>query len=139
MNLTLACYAPLLAQMSRWSRLGDGLRPSRNSVDLVDLLPFLLLVGIVVVAAMLFNRRRIQNDMSLRCDDPPKLFRELCLAHQVAGARQRALRQLAEAAFPDHPARVFLSPSAFDPANVPESLQGNAEHYAELRQKLFAI
>jgi hypothetical protein len=127
----------LFAQMNRWSRLGDGLRSSRNPLRLSDLLPYLLGLAVIGLIGTLIYRRNQRNDMSIRCNDPHKLFRELCLAHELDGRSQKLLRNLAEAVFPDQHCRIFLSPAAFDAPGLPATLRNETAEFAALKAKLF--
>ena len=65
-----------------------------------------------------------RNDMSQPCDDPHKLFRELCLAHQLEHRSRRLLLQLAGALDWSHPAELFVTPAAFEPSACPRRLRG---------------
>lgn len=127
----------LLAQMSRWQRLGDGLRSSRSRIELADLLPYAIgaaVIGLGIWGAMQWIKR---NDTSLPCDDPWKLFRELCHAHGLDGSSQRLLRKLAETRQLQQPAEVFLTPSVFDTSKLPPALQSQSQQLRNLRARLF--
>ncbi|MCG8451181.1 MAG: hypothetical protein MI725_16555 [Pirellulales bacterium] len=133
----LHCAWVLLAQLSRWQRLGDGLHRSRGRTDLADLLPFgivLAAIGIAVVIGLAIKKR---NDYSTSCDDPQKLFRELSRAHKLDLRNQRFLLQLASAFRIEQPAEIFLLPTLFDPKHLPQHLQGEKARLQKLRRKLF--
>lgn len=127
----------LLAQFTKWERLGDGFRRTGPPLELVDFIPHL--VGIVlvggIVAAVITYRRR--NDLSRPCTDSQKLFRELCLAHELDSGTQKLLGQLANAFQLAQPAEVFVSPQLFLPERLPEPLRAEAAQIAELRKRLF--
>lgn len=96
-------------------------------------------VGAVVaaiVAAIVMQVRR-RNDMEQRCDNPWKLFRELCQVHDLDRSSQRLLAQVARARRFTQPAEVFLTPAAFEPANLPPSLRDKADQLLRLRTQLF--
>ena len=61
MTLAVRLQEPILAQMSRWERLGDGLRKNGGHRDLIDLWPvalLIILVATVAYAAVLWRRRK---------------------------------------------------------------------------------
>jgi hypothetical protein len=80
---------------------------------------------------------RLRNDMELHCDNPWKLFRELCQVHRLDGPSQRLLAQLARARRLPQPAQIFLTPSAFEPADLPAGLREKADQLLRLRGMLF--
>ena len=127
----------LLAQVAPSRKLADGFRSSGFRFAWNDWWPWLLLVAIAVASYVVVKIRRQRSDMSLRCDDPAKLFRELCQAHQLDGASQRLLKQLANAAGHDSSGQIFLAPAAFNADQLPASLQSHATEIARLRTQLF--
>ena len=137
--MTLSWWAPLelLGQMSRWSRLGDGLRSAKNPLEFRELLPLIVSLGVVALIVGFVHWHRQRNDMSLVCDDPQKLFRELCLAHNIRGDRLKLLRMIAQHFDPVQPARIFLAPEAFQSTALPPSLQKHAPDCDRLRRDLF--
>ena len=136
MNPSLFGYA-LLAQLSRWERLGDGLRGSRSRTDWTDFVPYLILLAFIGIVVALIMRYTKRNDTSQPCDDPQKLFRELCKVHELDGASQRLLRQIADARELQHPAQVFVRPSAFNVDHLPATLQSQSDRVGQLRTQLF--
>jgi len=136
MSIALIDYS-LLAQVARWQRLGDGLHRSRGRMDLTELWPLLLVVVLIGIGIGALAYMRKRNDMTERCDDPNKLFRELSLVHQLDRGSQKLLWQLADALQVAQPAAVFLQPELFDPQKLPAQLRGEAERLAELRERLF--
>ncbi len=127
----------LLAQYSRWKRLGDGLHRSRPRMDLSDLLPFfiaLAVIGIAIAVGVQIYKRR---DYSKPCDDPQKLFRQICAAHKLNFSSRRLLLQLAMALQMPHPAALFVTPAAFRKNELPPHLQGEGKRISELAHQLF--
>ncbi|NOY30361.1 MAG: hypothetical protein GXP28_09350 [Planctomycetes bacterium] len=127
----------LLAQYSRWERLGDGLHRSRGRLDLMEVLPYLiglLVLGAVVAAVLAYFK---YNDLSKPCNDPNRLFRELCRAHGLDRASQKLLWQLASLTKLPQPAEVFLTPAVFEANQLPEQLCAEQERVRELRERLF--
>jgi len=106
-------------------------------MDFADLLPFgiglaLLAMGVAIVVAIVKR-----NDMSQPCDDPKKLFRELCRAHGLDFASRRLLYRLATAHQLAQPAEVFLTPAMFQADQLPPQLRAQAGQLQRLRQRLF--
>ena len=137
--LELLALGPL-AQMRNWRRLGDGLHRRRMRLDMEELLPYaigIVLVGLCIWGIVLWKRR---NDTSLACDDPGKLFRELCQCHGIEGTNRRLLKRLVEASGMEQPAQIFVTPTAFRVDRLPELLQTEeAEQQLEdLRKRLFS-
>jgi hypothetical protein len=134
MNLPL--WIPLLAQVSR-EQFGRGFRGAASQRSWVDLAPYLVAVIVIGVATAVYSHLKRRNDMTERCDDPHKLFRELCLTHQLDWSSRRLLLQLADGLKLAQPAQVFVTPSAFEPVRVPGSLRGRIEEIKRLRERLF--
>ncbi len=136
MNCTLLANG-LLAQFSKWQRLGDGLHRSRGRVEFADMLPYLIgmaVLGAGIAAVVAYLK---YNDLSKPCDDPQKLFRELCRAHGLDRGSQRLLRQLATSLGLTQPAEVFLTPSALEVKQLPKQLHAEEARIRELREQLF--
>lgn len=136
MNATFTAIT-LIAQYSRWKRLGDGLRRSGPRGDLSDLLPMFIVLGVIGIAIAVGVQIYKRYDFSKPCDDPLKLFRQLCAAHKLDYGSRRLLLQLATALEMPQPAALFVTPAAFRGAEVPPHLQGEAERLLELARQLF--
>ncbi|MEM8947419.1 MAG: hypothetical protein AAGD11_19750 [Planctomycetota bacterium] len=130
-------YGILLAQISRWQRLGDGLHRGRGRMDLADFLPLAIVLVVAAVVIFVVVQVRKRNDMSQRCNDPNKLFRELSLIHNLDRSSQKLLRQLADSAQLQQPAEVFLRPGIFA-AQLAVDLRDQEEAYQSLQQRLFS-
>jgi hypothetical protein len=131
-------WTPLLiAQSSAWKHLGDGLHGRRGRTDLFDFWPVALGLVVVAIAVAAVVAIRKRDDMSQKCNDPNKLFRELSLAHKLNRGSQKLLWQLAEAFQLAQPAEVFLTPTLFHSAQLPPELQGEEERLQALHQQLF--
>jgi len=127
----------LLAQYSRWQRLGDGLHRSRSRVDFLEMLPYLLglaLIGAAIAAIVAYIK---YNDFSKPCNDPERLFRELSRAHGLDRASRRLLQKLALLTGLAQPAEVFLTPAVFEVKQLPEQLLAEQERVKQLRELLF--
>jgi hypothetical protein len=126
----------LLAQVYR-EDLGRGFRSATSQLRLTDVIPYAVAFALLVFAAWLAPYLRRRNDMSERCDDPQKLFRELSLVHQLDRSSRQLLWRLAEENRFAQPAQVFVTPTVFEPAHLPESLRGQLEDVKQLRSRLF--
>lgn len=136
MNSTLLTTL-FFAQISRWQRLGDGIHRSRGRMDPMDLVPYAIALVAIAAIIVFVVKLRKSNDMSLACDDPDKLFRELSLAHELDRGSQKLLRRLASALQLNHPGEVFLQPAYFHADQVPAQLQNQSAELDALRQRLF--
>lgn len=126
----------LLGQVYR-EDLGRGFRSATSQLRLTDVIPYAVAFALLVFAAWLTPYLRRRNDMSERCDDPRKLFRELSLAHQLDRPSRQLLWRLAEENRLAQPAQIFVTPTAFEPAQLPESLRGQLDAVKQLRARLF--
>ena len=117
----------LLAQYSRWKHMGDGFRRSRPRMDLSDLMPFFIVLAVIGIAIALGVQIYKRYDYSKPCDDPLKLFRQLCAAHKLNFSSRRLLLQLATALQMPQPAALFVTPATFRRSELPPQLQGEAE------------
>lgn len=136
MNSSVLSWS-ILAQVSRWERLGDGLHRSRGQTQLADLLPFGIAAAVIGIAVAIVIAIKKRNDFSKPCNDPQKLFRELCRAHKLNRVSQNLLQQLATTFQLDQPAEIFLQPALFNAEHLPQHLQAEAARLQELRQRLF--
>jgi hypothetical protein len=119
------------------AEIGDNFPDSGKRLNWSDLWPYGIAVVVLAAFAAIVARIRRRNDMSERCDDPEKLFRELCLAHRLDGRSARLLAQLAAACGFEQPAQVFLTPASFESARLPAALRSKAPQLAQLRKRLF--
>lgn len=127
----------MLSQISHWQRLGDGLHRGKSDFEFADFLPAIaILVGLSIAIAVFIKVRR-RNDMTKRCNDPEKLFRELCLIHKLDRESQKLLAQLAEAAGLRQPAEVFVRPSLYEGEHLPEQMRRDQQRLRQLSEKLF--
>lgn len=133
--MTTAIF-PLLAQVYR-EDLGRGFRGATSQLSWFDVVPYVVAVAMLIGGAKLWAYWKRRGDMSERCNDPHKLFRELCLAHKLDRTSRRLLLQLAEAGRFAQPAQVFVTPAAFEAARLPASLRGRTNEVNQLRERLF--
>jgi hypothetical protein len=129
-------WLPLLAQVTR-EQFGRGFRGATSQLSWFDVVPYVVgavLIGVVTAA---YSHHKRRNDMTERCDDPHKLFRELCQAHQLDRPSRRLLLQLAAGLNFAQPAQVFVSPSAFEAVRVPAALRGRVDELKRIRERLF--
>jgi hypothetical protein len=116
---------------------GRGFRGATSQLDWTDVIPYAVGIALLFAGGALYSYLKRRNDMSERCDDPHKLFRELCMAHRLDRASRRLLLHLADATRMPQPAQVFLTPAAFDPARLPAALRGRVDELKRLRERLF--
>lgn len=134
MNLPL--WVSLLAQVSR-EQFGRGFRGAASQRSWHDLVPYIATAIAICVGTAIYSHVKRRNDMTERCDDPHKLFRELCQVHQLDRPSRRLLLQLAEGHNFAQPAQVFVTPAAFEPVRVPAALRGRIDEIKRLRERLF--
>jgi hypothetical protein len=127
---------PIFAQIYR-EDFGRGFRGATSQLHWTDFLPYIAAFVLITGGWALYVHLKRRNDMTARCDDPHKLFRELCLAHQLDRASRRLLLQLAAAWNFSQPAQVFLTPAAFEPSRLPADLRGRMDEVKQLRARLF--
>jgi hypothetical protein len=126
----------LLAQVSR-EDFGRGFRGATSQLSWHDLIPYAAAAILAAVGISLYRWIKRRNDMTEPCDDPPKLFRELCGVHGLDRASRRLLWRLSQACGFAQPAQVFLTPGAFDADRLPPPLQKHAAELKRLRERLF--
>ena len=119
------------------AEIGDNFPNSGPRLNWSDLWAWGIaaVVAAIVAAVVLHIRKR--NDMEQFCDNPWKLFRELCRVHNLDRASQRLLAQVARTRQFPQPAQVFLTPAAFEPANLPPRLRNKGDQLLRLRGQLF--
>ncbi len=111
--------------LTQWSDIPIGL--------LVKYVVVPLVVVAVVWAAVQFRMRRARVSYF----SPRRLFLDLCKLHDLDWPTRKLLRQLARFRHPEHPARVFVDPACFDPADLPPPLQAFRNELLQLKSRLF--
>jgi len=129
-------WVPLLAQVSR-EEFGRAFRGATSQLSWFDVVPYVIAFTLMCAGMWAYSYYKRRNDMTERCDDPHKLFREMCQAHQLDRASRRLLLQLAAALNLAQPAQVFLTPAAFESVRVPATLRGRIDELKRLREQLF--
>ena len=136
MNSVLSQF-PMLAQIAPSKRFAASFRSSGVNITWDDVWPWLLSLTAVGIAHAAFRIRQRRNDMSQATNDPWKLFRHLCMAHQLDGASRRLVKKLSLACGFEQPAQVFLVPEAFGGNRTPDSLLTVSDDLKRLRGRLF--
>jgi hypothetical protein len=131
-----AWIVPFVAQVTR-EQFGRGFRGATSQLHWTDILPYAAAIALLILGTMAYSRYKRWSDLTERCDDPHKLFRELSMAHQLDRPSRRLLLHLAEAGHFAQPAQIFLSPAAFEPSRLPQALRTRAEDVRRLRERLF--
>jgi hypothetical protein len=126
----------LLAQVSR-EDFGRGFRGATSQLSWTDILPYAAAAILAGLGFAVYQWIKKRNDMTESCDDPHKLFRELCAAHRLDRPSRRLLSLLARTWQFPQPAQVFLTPTAFEPERLPPVLQKKAAELNQLRERLF--
>jgi hypothetical protein len=126
----------LLAQVSR-EDFGRGFRGATSQLSWTDLVPYAVAAVLAGGSIALYRWLKNRNDFAQACDDPKKLFRELCAAHGLDRASQRLLARLAHVWQYPQPAQVFVTPTAFEPERLPAAMQRKAAELKRLRELLF--
>ena len=119
------------------AEIGDNFAPSGRRLNWSDLWAWGVGAVVAAIIAAIVMQLRKRNDMETRCNNPWKLFRELCAVHHLDGASQRLLTQLIRFRRFDQPAQVFLTPAAFEPADLPPALRDKSDQLLKLRTQLF--
>jgi hypothetical protein len=120
-----------------FAEIGDNFPRSGKRLEWHDLWPYGVVALVAALVAAIVIKLRNSNDMTQRCDNPRKLFRELCLVHNLDRANQRLLAQVARARGFEQPAQVFLNPASFEPTGLPARLSDKAEQLGKLCSLLF--
>ena len=84
--------------------------------------------------ALLATRRAVDEYLAARTQT---LGRASTVATDVPQYRQRLLTQLVRVRRLEQPAQVFLSPAAFEPADLPAALKEKSDQLLKLRKQLF--
>jgi hypothetical protein len=134
--MSMGAFPSLLAQVYR-EDFARGFRSATSQLHWTDVIPYVIALALLIFIAWLAPYLRRRNDMSERCDDPQKLFRELCLAHELDRSSRRLLLRLVEANRLAQPGQVFLTPMAFEPSRLPASLRERLDEVKQLRARLF--
>jgi hypothetical protein len=138
MMATLSYLQPQASSLKPlFAEIGDNFPSSGPRLNWSDLWAWGIAAVVAAVVAAIVVAVRNRNDMEQHCDNPWKLFRELCRVHNLDRASQRLLAQVATARKFPQPAQVFLTPAAFEPANLPAGLKDKADQLLRLRGQLF--
>ena len=130
----------LLADRSTIFRdMGSGFREKRETFDPTDLLWWIFVAVLVIAAFSIVATILARRDKSRLFNSPRALFNALCRAHGLDRTSRALLKQLAVCQRLTPPARLFLEPDYFDPASLPDELQGHRDAYLALRKRLFAV
>jgi len=136
----LALRTILLADRSEIFRdMGSGFREKRESFQPSDLLWWLLAAALIAAAFISLAAFLGRQDKHRLFNSPRALFNSLCKAHKLDRSSRNLLKQLAQAQEMAIPARLFLEPERFEPAQVPADLKAYLPQFSQLKSRLFAI
>lgn len=127
----------LIARATEGAPLGSHYYRLTTQFHWIDLVPIIVGAALIALAWQIFNKVRNYRDFKQPCNDPAKLFRELCQVHALDRSAQGVLRRLAQVYRLAQPAEVFVTPQIFDPERLPASLREDAARIRELRKLLF--
>ncbi len=133
--LTILAGHPLLAENSRFAHMGNRVKDSKTDLDLTGLFAVLggLLVLVVLGWGISYWRARRESRV---VNSPRALFRELCSAHGMSRAERDLLHEIAQWHNLADPVQLFIEPERFQPAEMHEALNCEAEA-TELQNRLF--
>ena len=134
MNWNLPIW--LLAQRSRWERLGDGFRGQRTRLDTNEAYVSLAIMGVLLIGLVGLGVYALRRDENRPTNSPWKLFGELCRAHQLTWRERSLLKRMARVHQLQQPAEVFLEPRYFDASSLPASLERHRHQILDLFRKL---
>ena len=119
-----------------WWEMGSRFREGGTTLDPAHLL-ILLAVVIAISILLWFLSRVFQRESNESLQNPRRLFRELCRAHQLTYSESWLLWRLAQAKHLTQPALVFIDQRHLDGALLPSDWQDAKPRLAELRERLF--
>jgi hypothetical protein len=96
-----------------WLDLGRGWRIGSQDAPWLGAVAILAAMAIIGTAAWLVARHFTKRDQH-PCNDPYKLFAELCRAHRLDRQQRRLLKRLTRAHALQQPALLFLEPERFE-------------------------
>ncbi|HVT27339.1 MAG TPA: hypothetical protein VHE81_04910 [Lacipirellulaceae bacterium] len=136
MIYSLSSCTPILATWQEstgiWGRF-DGQPATYSTFELITIAFVVLLLSGSLVWQFLPSRRR----RDFRCNNPMRLFAELCRAHHLDRPSRRLLKQLAAAHRLKCPGVLFVEPDYFDTTSLPPALKPSANDLRHLRHMLF--
>lgn len=111
--------------LTQWSDIPLGL--------LAKIAAALLIAAFVAWIVTCIRRCRARGNYN----NPRTLFNDLCALHDLDWPTRKLLRHLARLQHHDHPAQIFLDPTAFEPPNIPPPLQPFQAELRRLKTRLF--
>jgi hypothetical protein len=130
---------PPLAQ-TLWDRFSQGLSDEFRHRQLTlahVLLGAAVLLGVIIAASAISSVLKSRDPYRI-VNSPLRLFWELCRAHKLRWRECWWLWRLARAERLRDPARLFLEPERFDPAQLGPALARRQRELTSIRNRLFA-
>ncbi len=129
----------LLGQSNRFEGVRKGLNKGLRGdpLDASDIVTGVLVVVGIGLAIWLLSYLFSWRERRRGRTSPLGLFLSLCKAHQLRWPQQWLLWKLARGQRLRDPARLFLEPQRFRPANTPDGLQSRLAELEDLRDRLF--
>ena len=127
----------LLADRSKWERLGDGLHGENAKLGINELLALVALVAGALLFVSLLHAFVSRQERKRSYHHPKRLFGELCTAHRISKQDRLLLKRLADCWKFNQPAMLFVKPDKFDRDIVKNPSSKDAESIERLRCRLF--
>lgn len=131
-------FAWLLADRSRWERLGDAFTEENARLTMNELLALagIGVAGLVLIVVLMVLARR--QDEQRPYHDPERLFRQLCRLHRLTRKDRQLVRNLAGECGLELPSLMFVQPERFETAELVEQDVNRQDRIRRLRGQLFA-
>jgi hypothetical protein len=139
MNACCLISCSLLAQIHRFDGLRDRFSGPRSRFGMDDAITAILAILGVSVVLYLVNRWHSRRSGKQSYNSPSAMFHELCQAHNLDRKTRQLLKRVAQWQGLTHPARLFLEPERYEPANLSPELERFSAELFELRAKLFTF
>lgn len=126
----------LLLAQSNVEEMGRHFSRDGGGIAIDRLLIGLLIIGSIAVSLWLFSMYYNWKENN-GAHSPGALFHQLCKAHKLDFRSCRLLRQLASLQKLSHPARLFLEPERFNPANLNPAMKQHQAALVKIRNTIF--
>lgn len=139
MNACSLMYGLMLAQIRRFDGLRDRFSGPRARFGMDDAITGIAAILAVAVLLYFVNRWHNRHSGKQSYNSSSAMFRELCKAHSLDRKTRQLLKRIAQWQRLTQPARLFLEPERFEPANLSPELERYLAELFELRAKLFTF
>lgn len=129
-------HGTLLAQGGRLDSLSSRFRGRRARLDAQDLVTWLLVLAIVILAVCALSYL-LKLQEQRRRTSPLGLFLSLCKAHRLRWSQWWLLWRVARVQRLRDPARLFLEPERLEEPHLGRALQAHRAQLRQIRDRLF--